>query len=62
MIKPENQRILSHITDRGTAATAFGGNRTAGDAVELTNGGFIEKLCSCREICCKTETRSGVGG
>lgn len=65
-IKPENQRMLSHIADRGTALTplaALGGeDPTAGGIVELTNGGFTVKLCSCREICCKMATGSGVAG
>lgn len=65
-IKPENQRMLSHIADRGTAlipvAALVGEDPTAGGVVELTNGGSTVKLCSCREICCKMATGSGVAG
>lgn len=58
--------MLSHIADRGTSIgplAALGGeDLTVGGAVELTKGGFTMKLCSCRDICCKTATGSGVIG
>lgn len=66
MIRPENQRMLSHIADCDTAAgppAAFGGEGpAAGGAVELRKGGFSMKLCSCSEICGKTAMGSGEGG
>lgn len=65
-MSPENHRELSHTADRGTRGVVLvstSARVVSGGRVEFKNGGLIEKLPSCAEICCRTAKEgSGVTG
>lgn len=60
----ENHIALSQTAQRGTGGVLLAFWLLGLDVwVELTKGGLIEKLVSCADICCRTETDgSGAAG